>query len=242
MSTPSSKSVIPVSWIVLSQTLTTVVGFVLLFGWCTKQVLRFQLSKIENEQLVELQYKQQELYNLQKEFHQETFEDLLSTICVELDCVWDEAVLQRALNENIEHETLKITLDINLLNIPILLDVLRSDPMGWVIKGVEVHAYKRPSKMQVRLYRSVLPTTTDMPSWIVGLGWSDEETETVSALYQSWLTRHWSEVRGEELQVSKVVWQQLFTRIHRDLWDIHRHKGSLVFTPKSGVELTYIEE
>ena len=81
-----------------------------------------------------------------------------------------------------------------------------------------------------------------MPSWIVGLGWGDDEIETVSALYQSWLTRHWSEVREEELQMSKGLWQHLFTTIHRDLWEIHRHKGSLVFTPKSGVEITYIEE
>ena len=242
MSTPSSKSTIPVSWIVLSQTLTTLIGFVLLFGWCTKQVLRFQLSKIEDVQLLELQQKQQGLYNFQSEFDQETFENLLSTICIELNCVWEDVAIQRSRHEKIEHERLKVTLEIDLLNIPILLDVLRGDPMGWSVQGVEVHAYKRPSKMQVRLYRSILPTTVDTPKWIIGLGWSDTEIETVNALYQSWLARHWSEIRGEELQESKVLWQHLFTTLHRDLWSIHLHKGSLVFTPKEGIELTYIED
>ena len=237
--TDSGKSPsISIFRLVLIQSIVTLVGFVLLFGFCTKQVLRYQFSKIDEAQLQALIADQQTLAKQQQVFTEEEFLQLLTRVCLSLDCSIEELSSQTTVNAPLASQSIRMVVDIGLYNVPILLDVLRAHPYQLALDGLEVHNVVNPVKIQVRLSRTVLPKEIVEPEWVSTLGWDDSELTRIRALYKSWLTNRWSEQLNSEHSVSTVEWNRLYGTLNRDLWRVHQQNGSLVYTPETGITIS----
>ena len=234
----AKSSSISIFRLVLIQSIVTLVGFVLLFGFCTKQMLRYQFSKIDDTQLQLLIAEQQTLAKQQQAFDEESFLQILTRVCLPLDCSIEELSSQTTDSPPLESESIRIVMDIGLYNVPILLDVLRAHPYQLSLDGLEVHNIVDPVKIQVRLSRTVLPKEIAEPEWVSTLGWDDAELTRIRAVYKSWLTNRWSERLSSEHQVSTVEWNRLYGTLNRDLWRVHQQNGSLVYTPETGITMS----
>ncbi len=238
MKSDRPQPLIPVFRLVLIQATTAIVGFALLFSVCVQGVLRYHLSQIEPQELAQLDAYQEHIRQQQQVYDGEEMQALLETVCWELECSLDPLAISVDTKRDLYIERLKATVTIDLLQIPIFLDILRSHPQQWNLQGVEVHAYTNdtPSKMQVRLWRTVTPENIVTPSWVQQLGWGDLEQEMLSTLYRSWLTRKWVEQRHRESEQSKTDWYRLTLGLNKVLWGLEREKGSMVYTPAEGME------
>ena len=227
--------------LVLIQSFVTLVGFVLLFGVCTKQVLRYQFSKIDDAQLEQLVSQQQLLAQQQRTFDRESLLQILNRVCGSINCTVEELKSEIADVPPLQSESIRIILDVGLYNIPIFLDVLRAHPYRFSLDGLEVHAATEPVKIQIRLSRTVLPDEIVEPDWVSTLGWNDSELERIRAIYKSWLTNRWSDQFTAEHERASVEWTRLYGTLSRDLWRVHQQNGSLVYTPETGVAVSNAE-
>lgn len=222
----------------LIQATTAIVGFAFLFSVCIQGVLRYHLSQVDPQQFAQLDAYQEQVRQQQQVYDGEEMQALLETVCLELECSFDPLAISVDTKRDLYVERLKATMTIDLLQIPILLNILRAHPQQWNLQGVEVHAYTNdtPSKMQVRLWRTVTPENILTPSWVQQLGWGDLEQEMLSILYRSWLTRKWVEQRHREYKQSKTDWHRLTLSLNKVLWGLEHEKGSMVYTPTDGME------
>ncbi len=223
--------------LVFLQLLPTVVGFTVIFGWLTHQVLRYELSQYEEIQFEALRQQQDRIQKTQVVYEEEDFRSLLDDVCTSLDCNVNTIVFSNDSKELLSKEHLKMIVEIDVLNIPILLEVLRRHPQEWSLEGVEVHAYKQPSKIQVRLSRYAVPGNPLYPSWLSQLGWTELEQRRLKDVYGYWLAVKWQEKHKNSRIQNNKTWNRLFKTVNRDLWKIHLSKGSLVYTADEGMEL-----
>ena len=236
--TPPKKSPsISIFRLVLIQSIVTLVGFVLLFGICTKQVLRYQFSKIDEAQLQHLVAGQATLATQQQAFDRDAFLDVLTRVCVSLECSIEELTSLTTDVPPLQSQSVKIVVDLGWYNVPILLEVLRAHPYRFSLDGLEVHAAADPVKIQVRLSRTVLPSQIAEPDWVSTLGWNAAELVRIRALYNSWLTKRWSEQSKSEYHIASGEWNTLYGTLSRDLWRVHQSNGALVYTPETGIAL-----
>ena len=227
--------------LVLIQSFVTLVGFVLLFGVCTKQVLRYQFSKIDDAQLEQLVSQQQLLTQQQHTFERKYLLQILNRVCGSIDCTIEELKSEIVDVPPLQSESIRLILDIGLYNIPIVLDVLRAHPYRFSLDGLEVHAVTEPVKIQIRLSRTLLPDEILEPDWIATLGWTESELERIRAIYKSWLTKRWSDQFTAEHESASVEWTRLYGTLSRDLWRVHEQNGTLVYTPATGVAVSGAE-
>ena len=232
----TQKSTISVTRIVLIQSIVTVVGFVLFFGFCTKQFIRYQFSQIDGKRLQSLQFEQEAVASQQKRFDVKGMHALLERVCASMACIVED--MESTVNtESLPIESLKIITTVDLVDIPILLDVFRAHPYGFTLEGLEVHAYEQPVKMQVRLSRVVLPEKINTPDWIEQIGWSTDEINKVQTLYASWLINHWQDRMLVERDLAATEWRRLYQTLNRDLWYISQQETALVYTRTLGTSI-----
>ena len=233
--TPLKKSPsISIFRLVLIQSIVTLVGFVLLFGICTKQVLRYQFSKINETQLQQLNAEQAALASQQQAFDRDAFLDVLTRVCVSLECSIEELTSLTTDVSPLQSQSVKMVVDLGWYNVPIFLDVLRAHPYRLSLDGLEVHAAVDPVKIQVRLSRTVLPSEIEEPDWVSTLGWDAAELVRIRVLYKSWLTKRWNEQFNSEYHIASGEWSTLYGTLSRDLWRVHQRNGTLVYTPETG--------
>ena len=237
--TTETSSSISIFRLVFIQSVVTLVGFILLFGVCTKQVLRYQFSKVTEVQLQELSVHQQALASQQQPYVEASFLAVLDRVCVSMGCVIENVTSEIVNAPPFQKQSVRIIATTDMVNVPILLDVLRAHPYIFTLDGFEVHAFEKPVQVQFRLSRTLLPKDISEPEWVTGLGWTEAELVRIRALYGSWLTGRWSEKFNEEHRNSMVEWATLYGTLNRDLWNVHRQKGALVYTPDAGIALRY---
>ena len=239
--TTETSSSISVFKLVFIQSVVTLVGFILLFGFCTKQVLRYQFSKVTEDQLHALSIHQQTLASQQQPYVEASLVAVLDRVCVSMGCVMENLTSEIVNDAPFQQQSVRIIATIDMFNVPILLDVLRAHPYRFALDGLEVHAQEKPVKVQFRLSRTLFPQDISEPEWVTGLGWTEAEQVRIRALYGSWLTGRWSKRFNEEHRKSMVDWTTLYGTLNRDLWKVHRQKGVLVYTPETGIVLRYEE-
>ena len=227
--------------LVFIQSVVTLVGFALLFGVCTKQVLRYQFSKIDDGQLQNLVEQQHIVSNQQQAFDKASFLQILNRVCLSLECSVEELTSQVTEIAPLQSESIRMVVATGLYNIPILLDVLRAHPYRFSLDGLEVHNVVDPVQIQVRLSRTLLPDEIIEPEWVSNLGWNDSELSRIRAIYKLWLTNRWSGQVSLERQKAGVEWTQLYGTLNRDLWRVHQQSGSLVYTPETGITIRVME-
>ncbi len=227
--------------LVFIQSLVTLVGFVLLFGICTKQVLRYQFSNIDDEQLQNLVEQQHILVNQQQAFDTASFLQILNRVCLSLDCSVEELTSEVTDIAPLQSQSIRMIVATELYNIPIFLDVLRAHPYRFSLDGLEVHNAAPAVQIQVRLSRTLLPNEIIEPKWVSNLGWDESELTRIRAIYKSWLTNRWSGQVSAERQEAGVEWTRLYGTLNRDLWRVHQQNGSLVYTPETGITMRVIE-
>lgn len=221
--------------LVFIQSLTTGVGFILLFGACTQQVLRWQLSRIEPQKIQDIHAVTQTIMNSQVSMLTSDFTSMLDRVCVSLDCGMEEISCTETSSALFLEESCKLQTSIALYNIPIFLDVLRAHPYVFTLSGLEVHGFEEPSQIQVRLSRTSLDGDVAQPDWLEALSWNDEENERLEVLYKFWLVNKWEKVRGLEKDRSQKTWADLYLTLNQSLWTVHLEKGSLIYRPETGM-------
>ena len=227
--------------LVFVQSLVTLAGFSLLFGICTKEVLRYQFSKFDDGQLQNLVEQQQIVAKQQQAFDKESFLLILNRVCLSLDCSVEELTSQVTDISPLQSQSIRIVLSTGLYNIPILLDVLRAHPYRFSLDGLEVRTVVDPVQIQVRLSRTLLPDEIIEPEWVSNLGWDESELTRIRVIYKSWLTNRWIGQVSVERQEANVEWTQLYGTLNRDLWRVHQQNGSLVYTPETGIAIRVME-
>lgn len=232
----TQKSTISVTRIVLIQSIVTVVGFVLFFGFCTKQFIRYQFSQIDGKMLQSLRFEQETVSSQQKRFDVKDMHALLERVCASMACIVEDIELT-VNTELLPVESLKVITTVDLMDIPILLDVFRAHPYGFTLEGLEVHAYEQPVKIQIRLSRVVLPEKIIPPDWIEQIGWSTDEINKVQTLYASWLSNRWQDRMWIERDLAATEWRRLYQTLNRDLWYISQEETALVYTRKLGTSI-----
>ena len=239
--TVETSSSISIFRLVFIQSVVTLVGFVLLFGLCTKQVLRYQFSKVTEVQLQELSVHQRALASQQQVYVEASFLEVLDRVCVSIGCSIEDLTSEVVNDPPLQKQSVRIIATTDMFNVPILLDVLRAHPYTFSLNGLEVHALEKPVKVQFRLSRTLLPQDISEPDWVTSLGWTESEQVRIRALYGSWLTSKWSERFNEENRRSIVDWATLYGTLNKDLWNVYRQRGTLIYTPENGVVLRFAE-
>ena len=227
--------------LVFIQSIVTLVGFVLLFGLCTKQFLRYQFSSVTDLQLQELSEHQRVLSLQQQPYDETSFLSVIDRVCIPMKCSIEDLTSEIVEVPPFQKQSLRLVASIELYNIPILLDVFRAHPYRFSLEGVEVHAMAETVKVQIRLSRTLFPQDISEPDWVANLGWTEAELIRITALYGSWLTSRWAEKSTAEYRSALVDWTTLYGTLHRDLWRVYRQKGALVYTPETGIVLRYDE-
>ena len=222
--------------IVLIQSMVTIVGFALLFGVCIKQFIRYQFSQIDDSTLQRLRAEQGKAAGQQMRFVEKDFNELLTRVCVSMPCIIEDIDLS-VTADRLPVQSLRVITTIDTLDIPIFLDVFRAHPYGFTVEGLEVHAYEKPAKMQVRLSRFTLPDDIAAPNWIELIGWRDDEVEKLRTLYASRVTHEWQALMLMEKERTAVEWQQLYQTLSRDLWQLSQEETSLVYTRAMGTSI-----
>ena len=187
----------------------------------------------------ELSVYQQVIASQQHAYVEESFLTVLDRVCVSMGCVIEDLTSEVAQMPPFQEQSVRIISEVDIYNIPVLLDVLRAHPYRFTLDGIEVHAITQPVKVQFRLSRKLLPKDISEPEWVTRLGWTEEELVRIRALYGSWLTNRWAEQLNEEHRSASVDWSTLYGTLSRDLWKVHRQKGVLVYTPDRGIVLRF---
>ena len=138
-------------------------------------------------------------------------------------------------------ERIKLIATMSILEIPLLLEGLRRLEYRFSLVGLEVHAYKQPFKIQVRLSRPY-PLIDVNSNWIAEL-FSDPKDIIAVEQMEEW--NQWKDFWAKEsshFSLSQVQWKGLSAGLSESLWSLHLQKGSLTYTPKQGITVMPLEQ